>query len=377
MAATSHTEGNSSANTSNKFTIKGVELAPFDRKNLIDRSTAIAGGSGSGKTFLVRDFINFLDDYIPFGIVICPSDSANQEYSSIMPHKSFIHTHADKAAELVKKILKRQGDLAEVVNIASDLKNLERLYNRIKHIDSLNESKVQKIKVKSEKVINEIKRNSSFSKIESQDKINLIESKRDKCLIELYKKSISINSKYLKKHIDRLDKIDKLVLQYYNVNPRVLIIFDDCSEVLARLSKTKDFQTLIFRGRHIWVTSMLIFHSDSQIPKDIIKNVFNIFLTDYENAAAFSRKKGNDIPIQTAKQMSTIAESFYEDKDSYKKLCYCRSSATRLQVVLARKVDRYFVFGNRHIGEVFKGAHDSGHNSKMNESNPFISKALH
>jgi len=66
--------------------------------------------TGSGKTVLVRDLLYHLRKKLQHGQVICPTDSLNKDYSSIIP-KIFIHENYD--TELIKKQLKSQKQLVE------------------------------------------------------------------------------------------------------------------------------------------------------------------------------------------------------------------------------------------------------------------------
>lgn len=82
------------------------------KMNWIDprRKVVAIAKTGSGKTVLIRDLLYHQRKTLQHGQVICPTDSLNKDYSSIIP-KIFIHENYD--TELLKRQLKSQKRLVE------------------------------------------------------------------------------------------------------------------------------------------------------------------------------------------------------------------------------------------------------------------------
>jgi len=69
----------------------------------------------------------------------------------------------------------------------------------------------------------------------------------------IYKKYILINREYLERHGS---KKDKFVLKYFQYNPRILIILDDCvSSHVKELNAS--VEKIFFEGRHRNITLIL------------------------------------------------------------------------------------------------------------------------
>lgn len=74
------------------------------------RKVVAIAKTGSGKTVLIRDLLYHQRKILQHGQVICPTDSLNKDYQSIIP-KIFIHENYD--TELIKRQLKSQKHLVE------------------------------------------------------------------------------------------------------------------------------------------------------------------------------------------------------------------------------------------------------------------------
>ena len=97
-----------------------INLKKFDMKSLKDNSViALIAKRRSGKSFLCRDIL-YHHRGIPAGIVICPTEKANQFYGDFVPN---LFIHDDYKECILDKLLKRQSILKEKVNKGSDIDN--------------------------------------------------------------------------------------------------------------------------------------------------------------------------------------------------------------------------------------------------------------
>lgn len=92
-------------------------------KEFLNPRIAIIAKSGSGKSWVIRDILNYIKD-IPCGTIIAPTDTMNGFYNDFFP-QSFIHHKYHE--DIIPNLLKRQVIILR--------KNEERIKNGKKPID--------------------------------------------------------------------------------------------------------------------------------------------------------------------------------------------------------------------------------------------------
>jgi hypothetical protein len=81
-----------------------IEIDKFDITSIsCDKSIVLVGKRDTGKSFLVRDLLYYQRN-TPMGVVISPTESANNQYTPIIPHM-FIHEeyHPDTVGRFVER----------------------------------------------------------------------------------------------------------------------------------------------------------------------------------------------------------------------------------------------------------------------------------
>ena len=105
----------------NKFDLN--QLVKDDRGDYMNPRIAIIAKSGSGKSWVIRDIMYYIQD-IPCGVVIAPTDKMTGFYNDFLP-PSYIH-HEYKE-DIIPRLLQRQKAILE--------KNKNRVKNGKKPID--------------------------------------------------------------------------------------------------------------------------------------------------------------------------------------------------------------------------------------------------
>lgn len=90
-----------------------LELRKMDMRNVKSDSTCVfIGKRATGKSYLLRDVLYHLRD-IPMGIVISPTESANQFFGDFIPS---ILIYEEYTADVIAKFVERQKKITEQYN---------------------------------------------------------------------------------------------------------------------------------------------------------------------------------------------------------------------------------------------------------------------
>ncbi len=90
-----------------------LQLKKFDITGIKDdKIVVLIGKRGTGKTELLKDILYFKRDF-PIGTVINPTESANKNFSSLVPP---IFIHEEYRPEIIDNVLKRQTMIMKKIN---------------------------------------------------------------------------------------------------------------------------------------------------------------------------------------------------------------------------------------------------------------------
>lgn len=239
--------------TNNILTTKGgVGIPQFNDSptNLLNKSIVVYGKSNSGKTTIIKHFLNKLIRYAPAIFVVCPTEPNHGTYSQFLP-KELIHYDLTPDANgdtFLTKFIQWQEGRTVTFNTVNDIKNLLLLYNKLpdKHVNS----KIEEIKT-----------------------IRKKGNKTEQCDMIL----CHILKDHIYKNADKYTQVastdaDKMILKYTYINPNAIIIFDDCAATFKSMFKSKEFRDLFYQGRHKKITMILSCQDNTDIEAYIRKN---------------------------------------------------------------------------------------------------------
>ena len=304
-----------------------VDWFPKKAELYLDKSIFIFGGSRSGKTTLIEEILYLCKDKIPNYIVICPKTSA-RTYSNKLPE---ICIKEDFTKDMLQKIWKRQEELTQIYTIVNDITNLEKLFMATS--DNEETIKVQSIIRLASENVRKIESRNDLSFAEKKSQKAGIEEIKNRTIKEIYKKCIHKYSEVLKmKFKDSV--LELTVINYLDINPRLMIVIDDCSEKfrgwmkLFKRNEQNVFESIAFRGRHNFITMIVGAHDDKLIDTEIRKNAH---ITIYANSQALVASINKPQSGYTKKEIefaTKIAGKIFHGEENglrtYQKLCYIK-----------------------------------------------------
>lgn len=283
-------------------------------KHFLDKSTIIYGETGTGKSFIVGDIMHSLKSQIDQVIVFSPTDNMNHTYDRGLVPKAFIHYKIEP--HTLDVMWERQEALSAVYTRANNKETIMSLYRRIN--DAEYKMVVSTVRNKLSKHIQQI--SMAADKDAVKEKIDEVKHTCDEFLKTAYKECI-------KKHMgelgrQQLSEDERFALQYLNINPRLLLIFDDCTDLLSRLKTNKIIQKLFYQGRHCYVTIIIACHTDKALASEIRAQSFiNIFTEDKTFRAYFKR---TDCDRESKKEAEKVCSAVFTPLKKHQKLVITR-----------------------------------------------------
>lgn len=347
-----------------------LDNLPIIGKDFLDKTSVLYGGSGSGKSTIIFNILHELRNDIKQIIVIAPTDRTNGAYSGtsttpgVVPKPLVHHTLSE---ELLIKIWERQEMLTSIYKQVNDPVLLESIYMKL-GLGSVNKILSRADVAKADKII-QIS-DQYVDKTIVAKKVKEIEDQYNEFKILIYKRYISAN-------IDTLIKMgvgadgksrEALVLKYININPRMVIIFDDCSAEFKNL-KTKEGKTILekmfFQGRWAMLTILIAVHDDKMLDSELRKNAFISIFTNSQSAIAYLTRPINGFPRSVANK---VISTFNDVYIGHQKLAYVRSQEKFYR--LTATPCSGFVFGAPIISEYCSMIQSTGGNN-VGKSNDF------
>lgn len=292
-----------------------LEDIKFNYKLFLDKSTLIIGESSSGKSTIIKDIAHTLTPHIDQIIVISPSDIKNRSFSGYMVPAPCVHkTITDK---LLNDIWQRQEALGNIYVRANNPAVLRKLFEKVANEDAKKVVKdVFSRKIQCER---ELKENATG---DISDKLKEIDDDAKDLVHKIYKHYIGNNIHAYNKNT--LTRDEKLTLQYLNLNPRLLWIFDDCTSLLTKFKKHPVIQELFYQGRWSFITLLIATHTDKVLDPEIKSNSFlKIFTQEPAARMYFKRESTGGDKTSISAALGAISEAFTPAK-KFQKLVHVR-----------------------------------------------------
>lgn len=308
-------------------------------KNLLDSVITLYGPTKSGKSVFVKHIMKTLQPHIDQLLIVSRSEPTNQDYQDYAPLQ-VIHTNlyldatqggkkvtpAQGARMFLQAIWDRQEVMAATYKQANRPKILRRLYLRLRHKDrAKSESQFRRLAKTKERAIREVKIKFADEPDTCRDQLKKLTKRITQMLCLLYKKFLFPFREYLWGLSD-LSEEERHALHYFDFNPRLLLIFDDCAAALKPLWKDQLFTDLFYQGRHKFLTTVMCFQDDTNLPADLRKNsLLSVFMTPQVFTANFNRVS-NYYSKEDKKYAEQIAPDIYSHK--FRKIVYLRDDGT-------------------------------------------------
>lgn len=341
-------------------------------ENYLDKTTLVYGGTGSGKTTIIEEILYLCKDFIPNYLVITPPTSA-KAYIKKLPARCI---KSDLTKIKLQKIWNRQVHYTELYNTANDMTTLASLF--VKAPDRQSSIMVRAMAQSAKNKIDEINRNTSLNYANKKSQIVAIEEARNKKIKLLYKQTIRQYRSMLEKRTDLTNK-EKVALEYLDINPRLMLIIDDCSEnfkgwmkLFKKGGETNVFESIFYRGRHNFITLVFAAHDDKLVDTELRKNSRVSIYANSQALISSMNKQQSGFSSQEKKDAMKIAGKLFGSEErgikTHQKFCYVREDPQPFKYTIA---DLYpdFKLGCSSLYELTEKMPKLGDNL---ENNPYL-----
>ncbi len=309
----------------------------FHYKTFLDRTSIFLGASGTGKSTVMVHTMHAIQDHIDQVIVISPTDRQNHTYDrGIVPLPCIHYTITEK---LLDSIWERQEAMVSVMTQANNPAILQSVFDKIPSTD--------KYKI----AVSEIKQTLNDYKAEMRrngDNANAVQDMEAECsklITMMIKLSIEKNASALRQRT--LTDQEKFTVKYATLNPRLLLIFDDCTDQLKRMKKHPVIQKIFYQGRWAYITCLIACHTDKALDPELKKNAFVTMFTDIPSANAYFSRGSNDLTRDDQRRAQAAVAAAFTPAERFQKLAWVREEGGFKKFVAARHDN--FRFGSQHV----------------------------
>jgi hypothetical protein len=362
-------------------TSSGEVIPPFDisAQRLVDRTLLLFGPSGTGKTAIIKTFLHSLRSMVDVVIVVCPTQLANQSYDGYV-HPALIHTQfgivdpkASKSAKsptsmavsFLEQIMTRQEMIASTYRKANKLDVLATIYARLsREARHKGDRDIATFNSKREKLLSQLEKQSGPASAQ----VKKASEKLDRVLALIYKKHIApeVEDLLAKKN---LTSDEVWTLTYLHLNPRIVLVLDDCAAGLGGLQSKEAFRQLFYQGRHLYITVILSCQDDTDLIPGLRKNVFVSIFTSAETSNANFNRASNNFGKATRKRSEEVTAAVFSAGE-HCKVAYIREDPTQQHFYMLRcKIPPPTIFGSRALAELC--ARVSTQDVAMDSKNPY------
>lgn len=314
----------------------------FNYKLFIDKTTILYGETKTGKSFIIVDILHYLKPHVEQIIVISPTDRQNNTYSKgIVPTPCIHYTMTGK---LLDDIWERQNALSAVYKKASNPKVLKMLFDRVHNTDAKNA--IERIKQQRKIHEDEIHADDAAAK----SKIADMENECNELVLLIYKH-------YINENRDRLSKLslsadEAFTLKYLNLNPRMVLIFDDCTDLLKKFKSHPVMQKLFYQGRWAFITAMIACHTDKALDAELKKNAYVNIYTEDSCAHAYFVRPSSDLDRDAKTRAAAACKCTFSPILPHQKLAWIREEKKFYKLTASPREN--FRFGSPVIWEYCK-----------------------
>lgn len=267
------------------------------------KATIIYGASGTGKSTIVRHIMYLLKGHVPSAIAFSESEEVNGMYSRTMIPRQFVYERLDSS--IIKLIMERQTKAVAIYKRANDIATLESLVARLAPGDSTIAGALRAVRDAYEQVTR-----ASGTSAELSD---------------MYEnRARAIMRKIIGTHIDQLRNIrgltenEEFAIRWFSFVPDFLIVIDDCTQSIGLMKRDANIASLLFKGRHSYVTTIMSVHSDTFLDTSWRTNVAVSIFTSVAVANAYGEKRTNGIDDRDA--FKSCVSRIVEKSEPYTKM---------------------------------------------------------
>lgn len=334
-------------------------------EKFLDKTSLILGESGTGKSVIIVDMLHALRPHIDQILVIAPTDRQNHTYDGGIVPLPFIHYTI--TPQLLTSIWARQEALSSVYTRSNDKKVLAQLFSRI---PTARRRAVDEAIIEVTSRLRNTERElagTGLDESQMKAKIGDLRSECDKFILQVHKTFITRETQYLAS-LD-LSEDEVFSLKYHGMNPRIVIIFDDCTDLIKKYRANDVMQKIFYQGRHSFITAILAVHTDKALDAELKKNAAVTIFTEQPCAAGYITRPSTNLDKEAqARALAACKIAFGDPTRPFQKLAYVRHEKKYYKFCAERRSG--FSFGST-IVKTF-GQHAAADKGKVSADNQFI-----
>ena len=250
---------------------ESFERAQLTADRFLNRSCIIYGASGTGKTHIIRHLLFVLREHVPAVVVFSLSEKSNKTYSRDMVPRCFVHDFV--TGETVRAIADRQTRARMIYERAANLALLGRMLDRVAPRELIATRDAL------QRAYDDICARGRESGAGDAPSDAIASQFRER-MISFYSNALDARLEAQLRATHTLSEDELFALRWFRFNPRITVVFDDCSTELAALKSDADVLEQIFQGRHFYCTTIIALHDTSMVLPAMRMNVGVSIFTD-------------------------------------------------------------------------------------------------
>lgn len=315
----------------------------FDVKYFLEKNTLLLGETGTGKTTIIFDILHTISPYVDQILVFAPTDPVNKSYSSGTVPLPLIHYNITQ--KILDDIWQRQEAQAFMYEVANNPEIINALFARCEV-----RPQVEQLIKDSQRAF-EIRRHECqkmYNPTMAAEKIKADAEKVNKFTLDARKIAIRRCSKQLLARSD-LTKDERLAVTYIDLNPNMVIIFDDCTDQLKKFKTHPVIQKMFYQGRHSHITGIVACHTDKTLDPELKKNAHVTMFTGAGCAQAYFKRDSTALEKDQKMVSADAVRGAFTPAAPHQKLAWVRNEAMYYRVTA--RVHPGFRFGSKHLWE--------------------------
>jgi len=315
--------------------------------NLVNKSIALYGPSKSGKTYFTKNVLDIIRDEVDTAILVSPTEPSNQSFANYIPqpmiHFQMSIPNPKNPQDLSKRITGTPGTLGFINMVWDRQKLLTEIYeraNRLRVLQRLFERLPPKVQAQAstecigrigdihEKTLHKLLQRFRRDTTKLNDETEKLRKKHEDALCSAYKHYVWNNIEHVWKKHKEFSEDEQYAIHYIALNPKTVIIFDDCAAQFTKPIQNKnEFRQYFYQNRHVNLTVIFSFQDDTDLVANLRKNAFmSVFCTDIVCRSNFERT-ANSWDKATRKRVEEYISEVYgrpEPERKHAKLLFYR-----------------------------------------------------
>lgn len=327
-------------------------LPPFELSvnDVLNKSIVLYGSRGSGKSIICKDIMYKLKNDIPTVIVFNSTELSNCYFSNLVS-RPYLYDKIE--LNVLDNIWKRQEHITEIHKKINDINILQNIIIKLKMLTAID-------------MVNNIDKNKEQyadtmqQKIESDNiflvEMNKLNDKFNDVKLVILKQIIKHVKKQIKENkIDKscLSQEDIDVIKFIDINPHILLIFDDCAAEFKKHNKSDTLRKLFYQSRHVNITFIITAQDEIDLDASLRKNANITMLCDSNCCNGFFERSSNAFGKKFKQITREISEIIFNNEHKNTKLVYNKDCDAKLLWYVAT-VQKDFIFGSKYILEFAK-----------------------